>query len=332
MEKFHFLLILLIAVQIVFIAQILSLDGYGDKRADIDLTGEERPELDRGVLGIILERNENQTPKFGLKPNYSEVFDVGHFVYDIVKIEINRRGFRDKVYSVEKPEDVYRIAVLGDSVTFGWGVNRSHTYVEVFGEKINRASKRKIQVMNFGVPGYDQDEEVELLKSEVLRYEPDLVLVGYTPDEDILPKNLSAEEEATVEEHVESLRSNISSREEARERMLKKNEIIYSEYNNETIEQSWSRVARRLERLENISERENIPIGIFSHTYHSEEQSPRLESAADKYGWDYIEIGISTREFSEKYRLSENDWHPSVKGHNVIAEEIYKYYREGLPN
>ena len=41
-------------------------------------------------------------------------------------VDINSDGLRDDEYAVERNEK-YRIAVLGDSLTFGWGVEKAET-------------------------------------------------------------------------------------------------------------------------------------------------------------------------------------------------------------
>src|SRR2546421_7867126 len=44
-----------------------------------------------------------------------------------VPVSINSHGHRDREYSQQKPPDVYRIVILGDSTTFGWDVRTEDT-------------------------------------------------------------------------------------------------------------------------------------------------------------------------------------------------------------
>src|SRR2546430_1564409 len=48
-----------------------------------------------------------------------------------MKVKINSLGMRDREYSVEKPKGTYRILVLGDSYTFGSGVQADETYAKL---------------------------------------------------------------------------------------------------------------------------------------------------------------------------------------------------------
>src|SRR4051794_30389815 len=42
-------------------------------------------------------------------------------------IKISEQGTNDRLYPAEKPPGVYRIVVVGDSVTFGWRVARAES-------------------------------------------------------------------------------------------------------------------------------------------------------------------------------------------------------------
>ena len=90
----------------------------------------------------------------------------------------NAHGFRGEDLPRKKSPGQLRIACLGDSFTFGWGVNDDETWparLEVeLGERGIDA-----EVMNFGVEGYHTVQEVALLEHRALRFDPDLVLLGY---------------------------------------------------------------------------------------------------------------------------------------------------------
>ena len=57
------------------------------------------------------------------------------------KVNINKAGFRDYEYSVDKPEGVFRIAVLGDSLIFGFGVNLEDTFPKVLERMLKKEGK-----------------------------------------------------------------------------------------------------------------------------------------------------------------------------------------------
>ncbi len=93
------------------------------------------------------------------------------------KIEyvINSAGFRDREYPLEKPAGTFRILLLGDSHTFGFGIP-----LEKHFSKILEGYFARVEVLNMGVNGYGVDQELLLLREKGLAYQPDLV-VAYVP-------------------------------------------------------------------------------------------------------------------------------------------------------
>ena len=77
------------------------------------------------------------------------------------KFTTNKQGFRnDKDFDYAKPEGVIRIVSLGDSQTQGYEV-------------------RQVEVMNTGVSGFGTAEELVLLENEMVKYQPDFVILGF---------------------------------------------------------------------------------------------------------------------------------------------------------
>jgi GDSL-like Lipase/Acylhydrolase family len=75
-----------------------------------------------------------------------------------------------------KPAGVYRILMLGDSVTFGFGVDQKQSFPAVLEELLNKNEGARYQVINAGVPGFNIADEGALLPTLLTRYKPDLVL------------------------------------------------------------------------------------------------------------------------------------------------------------
>ncbi|MDP3041912.1 MAG: SGNH/GDSL hydrolase family protein [Candidatus Omnitrophota bacterium] len=96
-----------------------------------------------------------------------------------VDIKINSKGLRDYEYDYSKPSGVYRILVLGDSLTLGWGVPFEYTYPKYLEKMLNETGNIKYQVINAGVGNYNLQSEVMFLKKEGLKYNPDMIILGY---------------------------------------------------------------------------------------------------------------------------------------------------------
>lgn len=117
------------------------------------------------------QRSENEVLVYELRPNAE--FPP--------HLRINSAGFRDEEFSTPKPEDVYRIICLGDSVTFGWETVQDNTWPAILEEVLASGAEppRRYEVYNMAVGGYNAEQECELLRTRVWDYDPDLVLVGY---------------------------------------------------------------------------------------------------------------------------------------------------------
>jgi hypothetical protein len=102
-----------------------------------------------------------------------------------VPVRINRLGFRDpRDYALEKGANVFRIIVLGDSVTFGHGSLWETTYPFLTEQQLRQwRPDVDWQVWNLGVPGYNTSTELDYLNEIGPRYQPDLVVVGFYPND-----------------------------------------------------------------------------------------------------------------------------------------------------
>jgi len=99
-----------------------------------------------------------------------------HKHYDFsVSYSTNRDGFRGEL-SINPDNTVARYAVLGDSFTFGFGVNDDETFVHL----LHTANQPDKSFLNLAVPGYSTDQEWLLLQRRALKYNPThLMLVVY---------------------------------------------------------------------------------------------------------------------------------------------------------
>ncbi len=90
------------------------------------------------------------------------------------RVRTNSRGWRDQERSFEKPAGQKRVAVLGDSTAFGWGVDQE----DMWSAQLQELLGPGVEVLNFAVPGYSTDQELWVLEHEVARYDVDIVLLG----------------------------------------------------------------------------------------------------------------------------------------------------------
>ncbi len=90
----------------------------------------------------------------------------------------NSLGHRGTEFT-ESKSDKRRVLVIGDSFTFGWGVNDNETYPALLQEYLEARSSAAVEVINAGfAAGYSPDTYYLYLKNEGLRLEPDAIVVG----------------------------------------------------------------------------------------------------------------------------------------------------------
>lgn len=115
---------------------------------------------------------------YGLRPGARLELDSGsrHAVYSI-----NSLGLRDDELPEEEPDGVFRILVLGDSMTFGPAVNLEDTYPKVLERRLNEEAGDKVsfRVINGAVSGYNSFQELATWRAMGPILDPDLVIVAF---------------------------------------------------------------------------------------------------------------------------------------------------------
>ncbi|NQT22308.1 MAG: hypothetical protein HQ579_02600 [Candidatus Omnitrophica bacterium] len=95
-----------------------------------------------------------------------------------VSYTTNNRGMRGPGdYSYQKKTGVYRIALMGDSFAFGVGVKSDETMAFLLEKMLNERREGSYQIYNFGVSSFSPVLEYIYLKEEVIKYNPDLVVL-----------------------------------------------------------------------------------------------------------------------------------------------------------
>jgi lysophospholipase L1-like esterase len=94
--------------------------------------------------------------------------------------QVNSHGWRDAETTWEKPAGVKRLVVLGDSFTFGVGVDAEQRYTEEL-ERLRPG----LEVLNLGMNAVGTDQELLYLEDHGLRYAPDLVVCAFFEGNDL---------------------------------------------------------------------------------------------------------------------------------------------------
>jgi hypothetical protein len=81
------------------------------------------------------------------------------------RFRISSAGLRDREHSLQKPDAAFRIAAIGDSITYGLGSPRARSWVEGLENMLNAravSGSPRFEVLNFGVPGYHIGQVVQM--------------------------------------------------------------------------------------------------------------------------------------------------------------------------
>lgn len=94
--------------------------------------------------------------------------------------DINSFGMRQQEFDRSTLLDQFVVAVIGDSHSYSVkSPDRDKAFPARLEQHLTALTGRAIKVLNFGVPGYDMHQELEVLKVKALPFEPDLVILQY---------------------------------------------------------------------------------------------------------------------------------------------------------
>ncbi|UCD51454.1 MAG: SGNH/GDSL hydrolase family protein, partial [Phycisphaerales bacterium] len=88
----------------------------------------------------------------------------------------NRHGFREKEFAEPKPDGLYRIMVLGDSLTWGVGIATEERYTDLLQAQL---ASENVEVLNFAFPGGPTVYIRDLLAEYIDIVEPDRIVLGF---------------------------------------------------------------------------------------------------------------------------------------------------------
>ncbi len=95
-----------------------------------------------------------------------------------VDVETNSKGQRDREIPYERTPGVMRVAMIGDSLTQGWGVPFEATFSKRV-ERLYQAAGTKAEVVNLGVGNWNTVQEVQYFLTKGYQYKPDVVVLNY---------------------------------------------------------------------------------------------------------------------------------------------------------
>ena len=90
--------------------------------------------------------------------------------------ELDNHAFRRSQPWPQKRPGVFRIAVIGDSLTYGAGIDTRFTYSAVLQRLL--AARHRVEVLNLGISGNQSEDTLRVLQRWVPQLQPDMVVYG----------------------------------------------------------------------------------------------------------------------------------------------------------
>jgi len=149
------------------------------------------PDIDPEVRKIVAARGKPLTLPENWKQRRVEIpgAEKAYYWHDVLHVRDKNR-FRRSTPFPEKKADTFRVVVVGDSLTFGIGIDTRWTYPAVLERRLRR--EFNIEILNLGISGWNSADILEVVETWVPKLDPDLVIYGVCLN-DFLPSDIKQE-------------------------------------------------------------------------------------------------------------------------------------------
>lgn len=251
--------------------------------------------------------------------------------YGDVRTTYNERGLRDRPI-LPKAAGEYRILALGDSITFGWGVDQDKTFSARLESLLEGRLHRPVRVINSGVGGYNTVQEMTYFKREGITLQPDLVMLTYVQNDIEVnkgPFDPWAQSSLWGKSFPDMVITMVGK--------LWFYRLMHHTYNyampklqstpaatSPQERMGWRQSMAALHELTMKCEEHHIPFIVFFHRLDSSENQPLFEDVVQHAQ------GVPIRDMGQWYGgfkvsslvNSKIDGHPNAEGHRVMAEHM----------
>jgi len=285
---------------------------------------------------------------YRLKPNSS-------WIYNQISYNINTHGWRDSDHKYEKPPHTVRIVVLGDSVTQGYGVNLEATYAKQLERQLNQNNnfQHSYEVIIIALEGLNTEQEAHLLEIEGVKYDPDLVIIGYILNDPANGNSLK-QEQLRVErqnwldkfKQLAAMSSLIHYTYKALKRGYWSIVVRLGKENTEEIVSNdaitlfhhnpgtWNRVKDAFKKIQSLAKQKDIPVILMIF--------PVLHKL-DRYPWKAIHQQVTTAAHAHNFKVldllayyqtyrqhelqvyNRDNIHPNTLGHRIASEALSSF-------
>lgn len=173
-KKQFLLMLMLVIVFFAVLEGLLRIYDYYNPRCDF-MSNPLSKDMDYEFKKQICDMWKNHIVYLDPTSGISQNVPNQHFL----TVNINSHGFRGPEIFIEKPDDTYRIFVVGGSTTFSIrALSDQHTIPGYLQQKFDEVGlDKKIEVINAGIDAVTSTDELQLVKSKIVHYKPDLIII-----------------------------------------------------------------------------------------------------------------------------------------------------------
>jgi lysophospholipase L1-like esterase len=248
-----------------------------------------------------------------------------------VEVRTNSRGLRDREFSLERRPGVRRILMLGDSLTFGWGVPLEDTFSKRI-EAMYRSDGLAAEVINSGVGNWNTIQQVRFFETEGVKYEPDIVVLNYfVNDAEPVPKSRNP---SWLIRNCYAC-AFILGRMDSLHRLLLDgrswDDYYLSLYDNGDGE-GWRNAEKAIAQLTQLCRERGIKLVVASlpelhdvENYRFGSVTALVRATAERYGAVFVDLLPDIRRnSSSELWVTAPDPHPNSLAHQRLAEGLYR--------
>lgn len=261
----------------------------------------------------------------------------------------NSQGYIDYEYTIAKPDDVFRILVIGDSVAQGRFVGLENSFCKLLEVRLNERPSRstRCEVIVLARLGYSTSQEIVLLEEEAFSYEPDVILWSYVLNDPAHPVYHNANGElgryfyrptSYVAHFVTSKWFWYRERLRGRGCDTEYHAYLHCVY--------WDDVVSNIRHIGALGQREGVPVFFLIHPiferidrfsdYTLRGLHQRLAETAEGAGMEAVDLLAPFEPYApDTLRIHRSDWydpwHPNELGQRLIADYLFERLRTIVP-
>ncbi len=282
-----------------------------------------------------------------LKPDLHNVRGRGDIILNTDSLGL--RSITAGEVTGPKADNEYRIAIAGDSVTYGQGLKKTEdTYVQVLEDFLNRRqSALRVNTFNYAVPAYSVKEIAASLQYRMLDIKPDLVMMA------IIEDNFNLSRTGVIDKwgYTAQKKTGGIPQGSVVKLLLRKIHLVYL-LRNLAKNNCWFKKCQEtpgtvlsdklpesyiyLKRFKEVAEKNNLRYYIvllpaLNRNPLIQFDNPLFINQLERDGIAYIDLSWIRNEFTrDEFRANKFDGHPSAVVHWRIAEVLAGYIFPGL--